>query len=801
MNLFLRIFLVSAVFTNLTVSQQEQQEFMLNGIYVEGNTTTSDNMIRYTAGLRESQKVQVKDFSKAVKRLWQLGLFSDIQITIDEETEEGLTVTIAVQENPILGEVTYTGNRKIKDRTFKDELELRKGQRIKPHLITDAITKIKDLYAEKGYLQAGVISEVQELQNLDSDAPASEKNTRDLIFDITENKKIKLRNILFEGNEAYSDLRLRWQLKDTKQQKWYLFWRSVYDQEKYEEEKQKLFEFYRNRGYRDFSIISDTLVYGEKGKRMSLLINVSEGPRYKYRNFSWEGNSLFETEILESALNIERGSYYSEQDLNDAIMNKVQSLYLDRGYIYSQVEPNIKPVGEDSLDIDFMITENHQVSVRNIYIYGNTKTRENVIRRELKIYPGDIFNRTTLQRSARDLFVLNYFNNVIPDISRVDEDEVDLEFTVEEKPTDEITASVGITGAYGMEGGGSVNMKNFRGLGQQLGVFFRVGTQYSVYNQDPGKYHSFSIRFVDPMVFDTPNRIGFGLNYTYRGSATQYYFPLDILLRGGSVEWGRRFKWPDDYFSGYWVLRVQKKDYRGEEEDLETYLNGVTSTTGMNITQVLSRNSHDRAEFPTRGSKLSLVSTLSGGVLGGNEDFHKHILNLEWYTPTFWKFVLMGSFKMGVIRPLPSVGEELSIVPFDEKFIMGGNGIPYGIMLRGYRENSIGPRSSRGSPLGGSALVKYTTEFRVPISENPVVYGLVFAEMGNVWETHDMTEPWYQSRYGPLDLKRSAGVGIRFFMPMIGMLGFDYGYGYDDADGDGNPEGWMATIIFGQGNY
>ena len=780
---------------------QEIQEVTLKDVHVNGNVTASDNMIRYTAGLKSGQTVRVKDFSSAVKRLWQLGLFKNVQIEVEEDSPEGMSIRIEVEESPILGEVDYKDNKKIRDRTLRDELEFKKGQRIKPNLIAKSIKTIQDLYAEKGYLNAVCSAELIEPENISADATAAEKNTRNLVFTIDENSKVKMRNIIIEGNSAYSDFRLRRVLKETKQQRWYLFWRSSFDQKKYEEDRLALTEFYRNRGYRDFNVLSDSVYYNESGKKLYLQINVHEGPRYKYRNFTWDGQSLFTQDILEDALGLEKGDYFSEVDLSMAVLEKVQSLYLDKGYIYSQIEPQVTPTGEDSLDIHFMITENHQVKVRNIYVYGNTKTRENVIRRELKIYPGDIFNRTTLQRSVRDLFVLNFFENVVPDVARVDEDEVDLEFTVAEKPTDEITASVGITGAYGMEGGGSVNMKNFRGLGQQFGVFFKVGTQYSVYNQDPGKYQSFSLRFVDPMIFDSPNRIGFSLNYSYRGSATQYYFPLDILVRGGSVEWGRRFKWPDDYFSGYWVFRAQKKDYQGSEEDLETYLNGITSTVGLNITQVLSRNSHDRAEFPTRGSKLSLVSTLSGGILGGNEDFHKHVLNLEWYTPTFWKFVLMSSFKMGVIRPLGSSGDEVSIVPFDEKFIMGGNGIPYGTMLRGYHDNSVGPRTSSGSPLGGSAMLKFTSEFRVPISESPVVYGLAFAELGNVWEDQNMSEPYYMDRSGALDMKRSAGLGIRFFMPMIGMLGFDYGYGFDDADGDGIKEGWMATIIFGQGNY
>ena len=195
---------------------------------------------------------------------------------------------------------------------------------------------------------------------------------------------------------------------------------------------------------------------------------------------------------------------------------------------------------------------------------------------------------------------------------------------------------------------------------------------------------------------------------------------------------------------------------------------------------------------------FTLKTTLSGGLLGGNEDFHKHVLKLEWYTPTFWKFVLKSSFHLGIIESLPSQKGELSIIPFDERFIMGGNGIPYGNMLRGYPDNSIGPVTPGGSPIGGNAMMKFNTEFRFPFSENPVVYGLIFGEMGNVWNSHHMMEPFNIPRGGALTLRKSVGVGIRFFMPMIGMLGFDLGYGFDDITGSGRPQGWTTTIIFGQ---
>jgi outer membrane protein insertion porin family len=294
------------------------------------------------------------------------------------------------------------------------------------------------------------------------------------------------------------------------------------------------------------------------------------------------------------------------------------------------------------------------------------------------------------------------------------------------------------------------------------------------------------------MIFDTPNRVGFSFYSTFRGQGTSYYFPLDLKMLGGSVQWGRRFKWPDDYFRGYWVIRTMKKTYEGTAEELDQYVKGLSTTLGNSITQVLTRDSRDHHEFPTRGSKFTWESTLSGNVFGGNEDFFKHVLNFEWFSPTFWKFVLMSSFKIGVIHPLKNLDNERTLIPFDEKFIMGGNGMPYGNMLRGYPDNSISP-----GPMGGNALLRSVTEFRVPISENPVIYGLLFAEMGNVWNTVNMTESFDVPREGSFTLKRSAGIGIRFYMPMMGVLGFDMGYGFDVINNTGEKPGWNYTIIFG----
>jgi len=802
------------LFVSIAVSQAPPS-FKLKDINVEGNMATSENMVLYTAGLQAGQDVSQEDFRRAVKRLWELGVFSNIQIHFDGETPDGILITIELEESPVLGSVKFQGNKKLKDKKFSEELSYQRGMRLKPNFITKSINTMKQMYMEDGYFLATIKAETETVGKGDD-------QKQNITFKIREGKKVKIKDIIIDGRdkqfgwvatkkwiplpkflrEKLTLATLRWQMKETKIRSWWRLWAPAYDNKKFLEDLDLLTTFYRDEGYRDFTILSDSVYYEPKKRGLVVHLNVDEGEKYKYRNFTWEGNTLYETEILDKALNLSSGDAFSQSGFDKAVFEEVQSLYMDRGYLYSNIEPFFTPVGEDSIDVHFSITENNQVYIRNINIYGNEKTRENVIRRELDVFPGDLFRRTLLQRSMRKLHVLNYFDptSLSPNVVPVDEDEVDLDITLEEKSSDKASANVGFTGIYGMTGGGNIEFNNFLGKGQVLSFGFDIGTQMSVYNAygTPAKYESFHVRFMDPMFKDTPNRIGFSLGYQFRGQGNSYYFyPFDQRTRYGSLQWGRRLKWPDDYFRAFWEITVRQTEYMGDEDVLEDYIGSFRKSTGINLTQSISRDSRDRAEFPTQGSTASIVSTFSGGSLGGDEHYHKHVLSLDWYTPTFWKFVLTSSLKMGIIRKL-DVGQEFTYIPPYERFIMGGNGIPYGTMLRGYPDNSIGPLTAQGRGIGGNTVAKYSTEFRFPFSENPVVYAMLFAEAGGVWNDTNLIQSLGFPRRDPLELKRSAGIGIRFFMPMIGQLGFDMGYGFDDISGDGEPQGWEYTIIFGR---
>ena len=771
------------------------QEVNLYRVNIEGNATTSDKMIKYSAGLRDGTKIQRADISSALTRLWDLNLFDDIDIILNNESQYGVEITINVVESPTLNNIIFRGNS-MREGRFLDKLDLKLGQRIRPGSLYASSNKIKEIYQEDGYFNVEVESSIEAPQ----DTLVRNAYARDVIFTIKENEKFRLRKVTFEGNANFSERKLKKELKETKERKWYNFWVKSFNEKLLEEDKALLTTFYQNQGYRDFNIVQDTLVIDEEKNALNLIITVDEGEKYKYRNFTFEGNKIASSEELQSLLGLEEGSSYSKEDFEKAVFENMMSIYNDKGYIFSNVNPEILPVGENLLDINFMFNEGKKVYINNIFVSGNEKTRENVIRRELKLFPGDVFSRSKLMRSQRDIWILNYFDNVIPDVSQVADDKVDLDFIVEEKKsTQRINANLGFTGEYGITGGAGVEFDNFMGRGQKFNIGMSTGTNFSFYsNQDPSKYRSFNLTFQDPMINDSPYLIGGSLFYSYRGSSTNYYFPLDFTVAGGSFSFGRRLEWPDDFFRVMWSASIVEKEYDGSQADIDSYIGGLQTTRGVSLTQVIARDSRDRAEFTTRGSKFQVETTYSGGLLGGNENFQKHVLNLDWFSPTFSKFVLFSSLKVGVIKTLNVDSDTQSFIPFDERFIMGGNGIPYGNALRGYPDNSIGPTTASGQAVGGNAMAKVTTELRFPLSENPVIYFMTFAEMGNVWNTSSMSEPFYLKRYGPLSMQKSAGVGIRFFMPGIGLLGFDMGYGFDDITGDGNPNGWEYTITFGQ---
>lgn len=769
-NIILSVLLLICISVN---ANAQQQTINVLNVTVVGNETASENIIKINSGFVEGAILNGQQIQDGIKKLWRLRLFSDINVFVDRETPDGVYLIISVQEYPRLNEVKYVGNEKIKTKNLKKDIIFIRGQVISPHVINKAVRDIKAKYDEEGYYNAAVDV---------STSPAGDNV--DLIFTIDEGKKVRIREIVFKGNENFSNWTLQRQMKETKARTWYRFYVSgKFDEDKFDEDKRNLLKYYRDHGYRDARILSTNVELSEDNRRISLVITLEEGNPYYYGDIAIEGNEIYKTDFLKKSLEsagIARGEPYKENAFEVGLDLRVRSPYMDNGYLYAQIVPELTPRDKDTLDVKIIIQENEKVFIRRIEIAGNDRTRDYVIRREMRAFPGDVFNREALIRSQSDIFRLNFFSNVIPDIAPVDDKHVDLEITVEEKSSDRANMSMGYSELDGLIGSVGIDIMNLMGRGQQLSTEYQRGQSYQYIN----------LGFSEPWLYGRPNSVGVNFYYSERGASRYYSYPYDINVIGASVRFGRRFRWPDSYFYGSWSLNMTQKNYANIDDEI-TFLahnpTGLKTTRGNSFVQTILRDSKNRPEFPTTGSTVSFSTKLSGGLFGGHEEFVKNELKIKWWTPVFWKVVLYQDVYLGNIN---SFGK-YAVIPYDERFYMGGAGmVSYTTPLRGYEDRSVGPVRSTSYMLGGKAMAKYSLELRIPISENPTMYVLAFGETGQVWNAFKDVQ---MNR-----MVRSTGVGARIFMPMIGMLGFDVGYGFDNPyDPNGKPYGWKTHFVFG----
>ncbi|MFZ5516752.1 MAG: outer membrane protein assembly factor BamA [Candidatus Zhuqueibacterota bacterium] len=735
------------------------------GVTAEGQKTADPTIIQINSGLTSGKEITSDEIQTAIKNLWSLNIFSDIQVLLDKEVAGGVYLTIRVKEYPRLEKVELEGNKKLKKDEIDKELDFYKGQVLSAHQINQAKRKIKKLYADKGYLLAEVAPETFD----------SEKEGKVILrIKIKEGNKVQVKKINFFGNENFSDGKLRKQMKETKEDRW---WRGAdFDRKKFDEDAVKVVEFYRNEGFRDAEIVSDSVYFDAAKKDIFIDITVTEGNRYYVGDISWEGNKIQSNERLESLLGFESGDVYNQEKLQKAIIERLGTLYYDSGYIYSQINPKETPVASDTVDIHFVISEGEPVKINLVHISGNSRTKEKVIRRELIISPGDVFSKAALERSQREVWVLNYFSDVKIDYWPVDEDEIDLKFNVEEKSTDLANMSAGWSERDKVIGSIGVAMNNLFGNGQRLSFDWNFGRYY----------RSFQISFTEPWLRDTPTLAGFSFYDTNRDAT---YIGYRQRSTGGQLRLGRRFRWPDNYFRGDWIYRI-------DSTELSDFIDSIVAANPRNIvgtdwplisssvTQIISRNSLNRPEFPTEGSEVSLSTEFAGGFLGGNVGYQKYMFSASWFTPAIWKFVLYNHTTAGFMDGWTSDSK----IPYLEYFFLGGEGMSRSTPLRGYDDPLAGYATSEG----GKVLLKYTTEIRFPIIPNPTMFGLIFAEAGNTWANVTDTDPF--------DLRRSVGIGARIYMPMIGIIGFDYAYGFDNYNtSTGKRYGqWKPHFVFGR---
>ncbi|MCX7798405.1 MAG: outer membrane protein assembly factor BamA [Melioribacter sp.] len=822
---FLLIIITLVLFLNQNFySQYQKATYKILGISVEGNKTADASTIIANTGLKTGDEISIPSdqTNNAIQRLWNLGIFQDIQILIEKKIDDGIFLKIKVKEYPRLEQFVIKGNDEVSTDDINKKITIVRGQTLKPQEVARIVQKIKDLYIEEGFLNASIIptyfifskadtnkNEVTVTWVNEKDFSEEYKTKYELkkavafnsvarikervlvMLKINEGNEVKIRSIVFNGNSAFDDGKLKGVFDDTKEKKWWKFWSSAnFKKDKFEKDKELLEKFYRKNGFRDFVILKDTLIYSQDKKYVDLIIDVYEGKQYKIRNIVWEGNSVYSDEELTNRLNFKKGDIYDYERFNQNLhynekQSDVSSLYQDNGYLAFSLDTKEVKVADDSIDIIIRVNEGNRFKIGKVDIQGNTKTKDKVIRRELYTVPGYYFSRGLILRSLQQLANLQYFNTESLyksgiDYRPVNDSTVNLIYKVEEKSSDYLNASVGYSGAFGFSGAIGFTLTNFSitepfqmGGGQIL----NFNWQFGVGNY----YRTFSLGFTEPWLMDTPTSVGFDL------FDTRQRYVYDMRKSGISFRLGRRLTWPDDFFYVQGSFRFQYNDII----DGGGFYN-IGKTRQYTLGTAISRTDIDNPIFPSRGSKLAFNAEFSGGpFLPGNVDYYKFDLTTEWYKSLFNtnRIVLYANTNHGYIHNL---GDLKNIDPFDF-YYMGGNGMIIAtVPLRGYEDRSLGIVDVSGNVIGSRVMVKYTFELRAALALEPIpIYVLAFAEAGNVY--FDIKEANF------FDLKRSVGVGARVLINPIGLLGFDYGYGFDRKSVDGKNPQWLFHFQFGKG--
>ncbi len=813
----------------------QPKDYEIGGVRVVGAQYSDENALISIAGFKVGDKIRIPggDIPKAMKNLWKLRLFTDVEIVKEKTIGDVIFLEIRVQERPRLSVHSYKGAKK----TYHDDLNeavnkhLLKGGIVTENVKVNAQKEIEKFYREKGFFDAKVW--VEELPD------SARINAVRLVFHIDPGKKVKIQDITFDGNTALNDRKLRKLMKNTRR-KARLLSSSKLVKADYETDKKAIIDHYNTIGFRDARIIQDSLWREDDGD-LRIHITLEEGNRYYFRNIIWKGNSVYDDETLDRVLGINKGDVYNRELLETRLRfsqdgRDVSTLYMDNGYLFFQVDPIEVAIADDSIDLEIRIFEGPQATIDKVVIKGNDRTHEHVIRRELRTLPGEKFSRSDIIRSQREIINLGYFNpenlgiNTPVNPSR---GTVDIEYTVEERPSDQLELSAGWGGrGRGVIGTLGVSFNNFsvrnifnkdswsplpQGDGQRLSLRAQTNGRF---------FQSYNISFTEPWLggkkptsFTVAGFASILTNGFDRGSDN-----FGSFVNGGvTLSLGTRLKWPDDNFIFTTALNLQNISLNNwnrvifRTDDGELVNDGVYHN--FSVTNTLARNTINNPLFPQEGSRISLSLQITPPYsLFSNKDYpnlpveerfkwleyHKWRFDAEWYTTLVGKLVLKASAKIGYIGAFASSN---GISPF-ERFQLGGDGLnnsQFGyftgtdiISLRGYDPAEIeNNRIDKDNP-SSSAIVptplfdKFTVELRYPLSLNPssTIYVLAFAQGGNAWQS--------PRDFNPFDVKRSAGLGLRVFLPMFGILGFDYGIGFDKTTVD--PATGVTTPLKGWSN-
>lgn len=819
------------------VDYASKKTYEIGGIEVKGAEQRDRNAIKSIAGLKVGQKISIPgpEISKGIKSLWKLRLFSDVQIVQTKTLGEVVFLEIQLKERPTLSRYSYKGVKKSKHDDLNDIVS---SLISKESIVTEdqknlCALRIADFFKGKGMLD----TEVKVIEYKDEIKP----NSIRLVFEVDTKERVKVEDITFEGNTVFSPRKLRKKMGNTKR-KGTWFRKTKFVQTDYEEDKTNIILEYNKKGYRDAVISNDSIWRNDEGN-INVHIDIDEGKQYFFRDIKWKGNSKYTDDQLRSILGIIKGDVYNPELLENRLRysldgRDVSSFYLDDGYLFFDIQPIEVSVQNDSIDIEMRIIEGPQATIENVSIAGNDRTNEHIIRRTLRTKPGKKFSRSDIIRSQREIINLGYFNPESLDIQtpvNPQRGTVDIKYIVEEQPSDQLELSAGYGGASGLIGTLGVTFNNFsvknlkhketwsplpQGDGQKLSLRIQSNSQF---------YRSYNFSFTEPWLGGKrPNSFTLGAVYSDFDYSLLGAGKLSILR--GFVGLGRQLKWPDDFFGSSTTLTLENikldRYTQGQFsviEDNELIRISRGSYKNFSIRQVFTRSSVSEPIYPRRGSKLSLsvqftppyslfrkdkywllddeerakriaVENKIRGpryLMDSSEEalfikqeeagekfewleYHKWRFDGEWYFNLFGNVVLAANAKIGVVG---SYNDDIGLSPF-ERFELGGDGLSNQtvgitgkdiIALRGYEVEDLDQNQ-----LGGATVFdKFTMELRFPLSLNPssTIYFTSFIQGGNVWGSFKDVNPF--------DMKRSAGSGMRVFLPMFGLLGFDYGFGFD----------------------
>lgn len=829
---------------------------VIGGIAVSGVQGYEDYMLSGISGLSVGQTITVpgNDITDAVKRYWKHGLFSDVSISADSIVGNKIYLNIYLQTLPRVSEINYVGLKKSEREAMETKLGLLKGGQVTPNTISRAKFLAKKYFDDKGFNNADI-----DIMQRDD---VSNKNS--VILDVIVDKKAKMRvrHIEIVGNKALNDKKIKGSLftkgafkKIHESGKFgNIFKSKKYTPERWKEDKRNLIKKYNEYGFRDAVILEDS-VWNVDDKHVNILVKVDEGTKYYLRNITWVGNTVYATDYLNALLGIKRGDVYNQTLMNKRLTedeDAVGNQYWNNGYLFYNLQPTEVNIVGDSIDLEMRITENQQARLNHVRINGNDRLYENVVRRELKTKPGDLFSKEALMRSARELASMGHFDpeKVNPDVKPDPENgTVDINWNLEQKSNDQIEFSLG-WGQNGLIGRVGLKLNNFsirnlfnknserRGIlpigdGEVLSLGVQTnGRFYQSYNMNystnwfggkrptqfsVGAYYSKSTD-VSTNFYNSSWRNNY-MNYMYGYGSYAYnnyenYLDPDTYIKmfGASLGWGKRLRWPDDYFT----LSVQLAYTRYMLKNWKYFLMTTGNANNLNLNLSINRTSTDNQLFPRRGSEFTAsVSLTPPWSKWDKKDYENLALNRQsstflaeqqekykWVEYHKWKFkaktytALSGGQKCFVLMTRVELGllgsyNRFKKSPF-ETYYVGGDGMSG--YSTGYAEETIGLRGYENGSLTpyryeGYAYDRMSLELRYPfLLGNTTIYGLGFLEAGNAWDD--------TRKFNPFDMKRSAGLGVRIFLPMVGLMGIDWAYGFDKVFG--KKGGNQFHFILGQ---